>query len=333
MRSLALAFWLLAWPVAAQPHVRPVEVRVHPIERFHPFSSATRFGKLEFLGGVQVASADPLFGGWSGVRLMGERIVVISDAGYWFDARTVREGDRLLDLEAVRITPMLDGNGRPFDAKWKIDAEGFEHLPPGITGPVGVTSTASWLVSTERDVRLLHFDGDPFATPVPARVLFRPTIPLRGNRALEAVAARITQDAFLLLTLSEDSRDERGDVPGLLVDGMRSAPQPIAVRKRGRYAITAAAFLPDGDLLILERRFDLAAGPGMRIRRIEGRTIRSGAALDGDVLIEAALPHQIDNMEGLAVSPHPQGHRLTLVSDDNRSMLQRTLVLEFLLRR
>ena len=66
-------------------------------------------------------------------------------------------------------------------------------------------------------------------------------------------------------------------------------------------------------------------------RRIAGETIRPGAVLDGEVLIEVGLPHQIDNMEGIAVSPHPRGHRITLVSDDNRSLLQRTLLLEFLL--
>jgi hypothetical protein len=47
------------------------------------------------------------------------------------------------------------------------------------------------------------------------------------------------------------------------------------------------------------------------------------------VLIEADLGHEIDNMEGLAV--HQEGGRtfVTVISDDNFSPGQRTLLLEF----
>jgi hypothetical protein len=53
--------------------------------------------------------------------------------------------------------------------------------------------------------------------------------------------------------------------------------------------------------------------------------------LDGDVLIEADLGFEIDNMEGLAV--HQDGGQtiLTLISDDNFSFIQRTILLEFAL--
>ena len=44
------------------------------------------------------------------------------------------------------------------------------------------------------------------------------------------------------------------------------------------------------------------------------------------------MTSQIDNMEGLAVSQDEAGRTiLTLVSDDNFSILQRTLILQFAL--
>ena len=57
-----------------------------------------------------------------------------------------------------------------------------------------------------------------------------------------------------------------------------------------------------------------------------------GARLDGEVLLDAGMTSQIDNMEGLAVSEDEDGRTiLTLVSDDNYSVLQRTLILQFAL--
>ena len=67
----------------------------------------------------------------------------------------------------------------------------------------------------------------------------------------------------------------------------------------------------------------------MRIRGIAADTVVAGAVLDGEVLIEAGFAQAIDNMEGMAVDTDAGGTVLTLMSDDNRSFLQRTLLLRF----
>ena len=59
---------------------------------------------------------------------------------------------------------------------------------------------------------------------------------------------------------------------------------------------------------------------------------RPGATVDGDVLLEADMRYQIDNMEGLAVHTNADGETIiALVSDNNHNMLQRTLLLFFAL--
>ena len=109
-------------------------------------------------------------------------------------------------------------------------------------------------------------------------------------------------------------------------------PGAFTVKRTGDYDITDAAAMPGGDILILERRFSLLRGPGMRIRRMAVDTFKPGALVDGAVLIEADAGFQIDNMEGLAVHTSPRGEViLTLVSDNNFSILQRTLLLQFIL--
>ena len=57
---------------------------------------------------------------------------------------------------------------------------------------------------------------------------------------------------------------------------------------------------------------------------------KDGALVDGPELFLADLGYQIDNMEGIGVHKNAQGETiLTLVSDDNFSALQRTILLQF----
>jgi hypothetical protein len=90
--------------------------------------------------------------------------------------------------------------------------------------------------------------------------------------------------------------------------------------------------LPDGDLLLLERKFAWLGGIGIRIRRIALAAIAPGAIVDGPSIFDADLGQEIDNFEGLDVHVTPEGDTvLTLVSDDNFSAIQRTLLVQFTL--
>jgi hypothetical protein len=80
--------------------------------------------------------------------------------------------------------------------------------------------------------------------------------------------------------------------------------------------------LPSGDLLVLERKFSLLVGMVVRIRRMPLKSVAPGVIIDGPSIFDADLGYEIDNLEGLV---------LTMVSDDNFSMIQRTLLLQFTL--
>jgi hypothetical protein len=65
----------------------------------------------------------------------------------------------------------------------------------------------------------------------------------------------------------------------------------------------------------------------MRIRRIKASDIKRGALITGETLLEATDALNIDNMEGIAAHRSPSGETiLTLISDDNFSALERTLL-------
>jgi hypothetical protein len=70
----------------------------------------------------------------------------------------------------------------------------------------------------------------------------------------------------------------------------------------------------------------------MRMRRVPLTSVKPAAVLDGEVLISADYGYQIDNMEGIGVHRTAAGETvLTLVSDDNFSPIQRTILLQFTL--
>jgi hypothetical protein len=70
----------------------------------------------------------------------------------------------------------------------------------------------------------------------------------------------------------------------------------------------------------------------MRVRRIAAGEIKRGALMQGEVLLEAEDNLNIDNMEAIAAHRAPSGETvLTIMSDDNFSALQRTLIMQFTL--
>lgn len=100
-------------------------------------------------------------------------------------------------------------------------------------------------------------------------------------------------------------------------------------RRRGDYRPVDAKALPNGDLLVLERAFNLLGGFSSRLVRIPAATIRPDAILDGRDVAEIGPPMISDNFEGLAIEAAPDGGTYVyLISDDNRVTLQRTLLLQ-----
>jgi hypothetical protein len=134
--------------------------------------------------------------------------------------------------------------------------------------------------------------------------------------------------AGTLIAVSERGLDASGNVRAFLIGG--ATPENFSVRRSDDFDITDCTITPNADLVILERRFSWARGVALRMRRVALSEIVPGGLADGPVLIEADMGYQIDNMEGIGVHRDASGDVvLTLVSDDNFSPLQRTILLQF----
>jgi hypothetical protein len=153
---------------------------------------------------------------------------------------------------------------------------------------------------------------------------------LPSNKGIEGLVfvPRGRPLAGTLIAFSERGLDRDGNLLAFLIGG--KTPGTFSVKRTDAFDVSDAALLPDGDILILERKFSWTSGVAIRIRRIALDSIKPDALVDGPALLEADMGYDIDNMEGLAVNRTDAGEvLLTMVSDDNFSPLQRTLLLQF----
>jgi hypothetical protein len=130
--------------------------------------------------------------------------------------------------------------------------------------------------------------------------------------------------------MSERGLDPEGNLVAFLVGG--PTPGQFSVRRTDDFDISDAVLLSSGDLLVLERKFSWLSGIGIRIRRIPLSSVAPNALIDGPSIFEANLANEVDNMEGIDAHVTEQGETvLTMVSDDNFAIIQRTLLLQFTL--
>lgn len=291
-----------------------------PITAFRIGSRETRFGALDYLGGFSYRSGDRRLEGVSAIRLRegGRRFLAVTDTGFWFRGAIRRDAQgRPVGIEAAELEPILDLDGAPPRRKGDADAEGL------------ALDGNDALVSFERDHRIWRYDADAPGRPTPVELPI-PRRELRSNGGLETIAVSPPSSPLrgAAITIAEASIDRNGNLfAAILGLGERGI---FTVRKDRVWSATDGAFLPDGDFLLLERRYEGLGRIGMRIRRIAGDTIRPGALVDGPVIMEADFGHEIDNMEGLDVWRNARGETiLSIVSDDNGSFFQRNLYLEF----
>lgn len=310
-------------PGFAQAGPESFEVSARRIESFNPRDpSQVRFGSLEFRGGLVLTSSFGGFGGLSALRLdrTGERFVSLSDKGRWFTGRFVYKNKRIAGLADMESAPMLDGNGKKITAKGWFDTEALAF--DGGTAYVGL----------ERVNQILRFDFGKHgilargeAMPVPPGVRELPF-----NKGLEALVFVPKGQPLggTLIAFSEAGLDTAGNIRAFLIGG--TSPGEFSVMRSKGFDISDATLLPSGDLLVLERKFSLREGVGIRIRRIPLKSVAVGAAVDGPTIFEVDLGYEIDNMEGIDTHVTDEGETIiTMISDDNFSMIQRTLLLQF----
>lgn len=302
-----------------------IEIRAKAIDSFQPAEPDRRlFGALEFRGGLELTSSAKPFGGLSAIRVApdGANFLAVTDKADWLRGRILYRDSKPIGIADAETAPMLGPDGRMLTARGWYDSEAL-----ALDGNIAY-------VALERVHRILRFDiGKDGLSARGQNVAVPPEFAkLPSNRGIECLLAmpRGTPLSGALMAISERSLDAQGHIRGFLIGGPK--PGIFTVKRSDDFDIVDCALTPSFDLLILERFFSWQKGVAMRIRRVPLNSLVPGALLDGQVLIRADMGYQIDNMEGLSVHRAHDGTTvLTLVSDDNFSLIQRTLLLQFTL--
>ena len=295
----------------------PLDITATPVDLLPTNPGLRTLGALTFVKGWVLQSDHPRFGGWSGLVLSGRTLTAISDQGWWLEARFDIAGE----------APLTDASIRPFSPETRTASKSDLDAESLIAAPLG------FLVAFEQNHRLSYASVPGGWTWDIALDRLPDLSGLPRNGGLEAIAW--TADDALLM-FSERGLDPQGRLKAWRWNALGKGTERTEVfylKPGSNFAPTDAVRLPSGDILVLQRRYTPADGVAARLVRLRAASVAAGLAgrtLQGDLLAEWAPPYTVDNMEALAVIDRDNGSpRLIMMSDDNFSRTQRTLLMVF----
>jgi hypothetical protein len=304
------AIGAFARPAAPPPGITATPVALDPAD-----PARNRVGALRYLGGWALSARDKSFGGISSMVVRGGRVLALSDAGtvlsFTIDARGA--------ITQPRLFPLPDGPGSSARKKNR-DSESLQQDP--VSGRLWVgfeDANAIWryapgFTRAERQATPPAMRGWP------------------GNGGPEAMA-RLADGRFIVF--SEEQPGLQGSTAALLFPGdptdKTAVPLRFGYRAPAGYRVTDAGQLPDGRIVLLNRRFTLLEGVSAVVTIADPRAIAPGRVLVPRELARLASPLTVDNMEALSIDREGRRTILWIASDDNFNGLQRTLLLKFAL--
>jgi hypothetical protein len=327
LAAAALAVLASLW---SHPEAEALTLDVRAVALNDSDPSQVEVGPLRFRGGLWLRSEDPAFGGLSGLQVSpdGSRVTAVSDCGRRFSAR-LRYDPRghLSGLDDPTLAELAGPGGRPLERKER-DAEGL--APDGAD---------RFLVSFEgKRPRLRSYAADP---PLGGRPEVRSGPPFdegcADNTGPEAIAA--SPGGRVAVVCEGEGLRPSWTTVWLGRGGAWVARRySLAADEPGLHDVyrpTGATFLPDGDLLVLERRYPPLA---VRLMRVAAADLDGAGPLAPREIVRLDPPLTVDNYEGVAVRRDAAATLIYLVSDDNgcskgagvvAPRVQRTLLMQF----
>ena len=275
-------------------------------------ASNPKAGTAEHLSTYRWQIAQEWFGGFSGLELSadGTKLVTISDRGQLVSADIQREDGVIVGIGNVGHGKVLNHKGEsPFPAH-RRDGEGLAQLADG-----------TLIVSFEGRHRVEAFE-DPEATPTlfPRGDWFKK---MSGNAGLEALAVDPSETLFVM----PESPFRHPEIIQVFTLKGQEWPLAFTLTRDLKFKPVGADFGPDGRLYVLERGFN---GIGFRTRARSFHVDENGAS-DEKLLFRNGIGGH-DNLEGISVWRDSEGRiRLTMISDDNFRLIQRTELVEYVI--
>ena len=277
----------------------------------HAATVEDKAGAAAWLGTYVWRLDDPRFGGFSGIEVAddGGSFTALSDRAELIRGTITRDDQgRITGVTAGGFSPILGARGQDLPGTMG-DSEGL-----------AVASDGTIYISFEFFTRVARYTGPGGKADVLPRPPWMKA--MRNNTSLEALAI---DPRGWLYTLPESATESA--YPIWRFAGGRWT-QVASLPRSDDFVPVGADFGPDGRFYLLERQFVFPFGFRSRVRSF----LIGDAGLSDPRLVIDSPTGDFDNLEGLAVWRDRQGRvRLTMVSDDNFSLLQRTELVEFAL--
>lgn len=284
-----------------------IRVRAQSIAKPPELAAGRRLGELELVAALALDSSDRRFGGLSGLLVEGDRLTAVSDRASLWTARLRRDANGVLaGLDGWRAEAI-----GPVDRVGGLDVESLSRLPDG-----------SLVATAEGPARPVVLEG---RLPPSLRLLEATFADLPFNEGIEALA---TLPDGRLLALAEAAGDD-----GLHRAAMFGDQGVVELRYSAPagFAPTGADVLGDR-LVVVERRLSLLGGLEARLVAVDVAGLHDGAVVEGRELARLGPGNIAENFEGVAVEAVDGGVMIYVLSDDNFSPLQRTVLLQLLWR-
>lgn len=294
-------------------------VTATPVALYPESPGRKRLGGLIFERGYRLRSPDHAFGGFSSLIVDGEHFTLLSDGGNI--VRFVLKADGRVGH--IRFAELPAGPGTGWQ---KLDRDSESMTRDPATGQI-------W-IGFERANAIWRFT--PTLSAAQAQVEPRAMSGWAVNGGPEAML-RLHDGRFVVLseTAPDSWQGRSGDRlrEGLVITRDPAVSPDSGFRFRYRpppgFSPTDIAELPGGRLLILNRRFNPLEGFKIVVTVAESRAIKPGQTVAGREIARFDSPALHDNFEGAAIVRDSRGLALWIVSDDNQSIFQQTLLLKF----
>lgn len=252
------------------------------------------------------------FGGFSAIEVGndGTSFAAVSDRGWIVRGEFVRDADgRITAIRATPVEPLLSSRSGKALPPYASNAEGMAMAPDGrLYVSFEGLHRVGYLRPGENVVRGVERSPD-FEN-------------LQSNSGMEALAL---DPEGRLIAIIERSGDLKRPYPVYRLEKDGHWTKPYTVPRIPPYLPVGADTGPDGRLYVLERHF---AGIGFQ-SRIRSFAFGRDGLEDERILLETPLGRH-DNLEGISVWTGTDGGiRLTMISDDNLNMFQRTEIVEY----
>lgn len=308
--AILTALALLTSPLAAQDDIFAI---TQPVALDDSDPALEQVGELIYRGGVVIDPGEEEIGGISGLEWHDGKLYAVSDDGHWLTIEPDEFDGRIIDVLGLRRGDLKDERGRRLRGKDDADAEAITRTPDG-----------AWLIAFERNHRIWRYEDLSGPATLPADPAFDASyFELGENSGIETMAvgggSRIICPEALL---EGDAAFCEAKIGERVVFGGIEPPAEL-IEHGG--APTDAACGSDGTCYVLFRSY--RPGEGNRAAIVE-------LAGDGSSRTLAVMlpPLTLDNFEGLAVREQFGKTYLYLVSDNNFSDSQRTLLMKFELK-